>query len=196
MALAGFVFYSCNNSSTKKVSHPDSLSHSEDTTLLSKYEPGELRTNWNNHSVPIDSIHDGGPGKNGIPAIDFPEFVSVDGARRFLTDPDFGILIINGNEEKFYPLKILNWHEVVNDNIAALSVAVTFCPLCGSAIVYNRTVDGDTLLFGVSGKLYESNMLMFDEGTESLWSQASGVAIAGDLTSKNLELINSSIFSF
>ncbi|MCY7411274.1 MAG: DUF3179 domain-containing protein [Chitinophagales bacterium] len=196
IALAGFIFFSCTNTSSVEKRNSDSIAMSEDSLIQKQFELSEMKTNWNKHAVALDSIHDGGPGKNDIPAIDFPEFVNVTDAHRFLTEPDFGILINRDGQQKFYPLKILNWHEVVNDVSGNLPVAITFCPLCGSAIVYNRIVDGDTLLFGVSGKLFESNMVMFDEKTESLWSQAMGESIAGDLTGKKLQLVNSAIISF
>lgn len=195
---AGISFFSCNNSSQqvmKKNQGTDSTQRDEDSSLLKQYSHTELRTNWKKSGIPLDSIHDGGVGKNDIPAIDFPEFISVEASHGFLTAPDFGILLEMGGEQKFYPLNILNWHEIVNDVIAGNPVAVTFCPLCGSAIVYDRVVDGDTLLFGVSGRLYESNLLMFDQETESLWSQAMGECVVGDLLGKKLPLINSAVIS-
>lgn len=167
-----------------------------DSSLLKEYNFSELRTDFSIHSVPADSIHDGGVSKNGIPAIDFPEFISVESARGFLTEPDFGILLQGKSETRFYPYNILNWHEVVNDVLDGLPVVITFCPLCGTGIVYERLVDGDTLQFGVSGKLYESNLLMFDDKSESLWSQSMGEAIAGDLTGKKLRLLNTIVISF
>lgn len=167
-----------------------------DSALLKEYNFSDLRTDFSKHSVPIDSIHDGGVSKNGIPAIDFPEFISLESARGFLTEPDFGILLQGKSETRFYPYNILNWHEVVNDVLDGFPVVITFCPLCGSGIVYERLVDGDTLQFGVSGKLYESNLLMFDDKSESLWSQAMGEAIAGEATGKKLKLLNTIVLSF
>ena len=195
---AAISFFSCNNSAqhaVKKNQSPDSIQSDEDSSLLNQYSHSDLRTNWKKSSIPIDSIYDGGVGKNDIPAIDFPEFISVEESHGFLTPPDYGILLEVEGEQKFYPFNILNWHEVVNDVIDDQPIAVTFCPLCGSAIVYDRVVDGDTLLFGVSGKLYESNLLMFDEKTESLWSQAMGKCVAGDFLGKKLPLINSVVIS-
>lgn len=196
---AGISFFSCNNSSQRAVEqnqHADSTKGDEDSLLLKQYAHTGLKTNFSKHAIPLDSIHDGGVGKNDIPAIDFPEFVSMEEAHGFLTGPDFGILLEVGGEQKFYPFNILNWHEVVNDVIDDKPVAVTFCPLCGSAIVYDRVVDEDTLLFGVSGRLYESNLLMFDEKTESLWSQAMGECVVGDWLGKKLPLVNSVVVSF
>jgi len=205
IALVAISFFSCSERSpsdknshndSKKNQPADTVKANEDSTLLKQYAPTGLRTNFSKHSIPLDAIHDGGVGKNDIPAIDFPEFITAAQAHNFLTEPDYGILLDVNGEQKFYPLNILNWHEVVNDVIDNKPVAVTFCPLCGSAIVYNRVMDGDTLLFGVSGKLYESNLLMFDEKTESLWSQAIGECVAGDLLGKKLPLVNSVLISF
>lgn len=192
--LAGFLFSSCKNKNTDAENITSDIA--EDSAIIRKFSPGELKTNWEKHSIPLDEIKSGGPEKNGIPAIDYPEFVSVTEATHFLREPDFGILLTISDDTRFYPNKILSWHEIVNDTVGNVPVAVTFCPLCGSAIVYERVVDGDTFRFGVSGKLYESNLLMFDHKTESLWSQASGTAVAGDLTDKKLKLVNSVVVSF
>ncbi len=187
----------CNHPPTGKESlATDSSRNNSDSLLLAQYAHNALKTNLSKHSIPLDSILDGGVGKNDIPAIDFPEFANVEQAHGYLTDPDYGILLTANGEHKFYPLAILNWHEIINDAIGGRPVLVSFCPLCGTAIVYDRIVNGDTMLFGVSGKLYESNLLMFDEGTESLWSQALGECVAGDLTGKKLSLANSVFVSF
>ena len=84
------------------------------------------------------------------------------------------MVLVFDDDQRFYPYAILNWHEIVNDEIAGEYVAVTFCPLCGSAIVFDRRIDGEVYSFGVSGKLYQSNLLMYDDKTESLWSQSLG----------------------
>lgn len=168
----------------------------EDSALTRDFNFRDLQTDFSKHSVPLDSIKDGGVSKNSIPAIDFPDFFSVEEARGFLTSPDYGILVKGTSEMKYYPLSILNWHEIVNDEIEGIPLAITFCPLCGSGMVYERVVDGDTLQFGVSGKLYESNLLMFDDKNESLWSQSMGEAVAGNYTGKKLRLFNSNMVSY
>lgn len=167
-----------------------------DSAVASEFNLSDLMTDFSKHSVPTDQIYDGGVSKNGIPAIDFPEFINLKDAGGFLTELDYGILLNVKNDVRFYPFNILNWHEIVNDIVGGVPVAVTFCPLCGSGIVYERIVDGDTLDFGVSGKLYESNLLMFDNRTESLWSQAMGEALVGQFTGKKLKLINSVVVSY
>src|SRR5215472_10199714 len=138
------------------------------------------------HSVPTDEILDGGPPKDGIPAILEPKFVSASDAV-FLMPNDRVVGVLVKGRARAYPLKILNWHEVVDDALAGSPLAVTYCPLTASAIVYNRALDTRALTLGVSGKLYQSNLLFYDKSTESLWSQIKGEAVAGPLTGRRLE---------
>ena len=113
------------------------------------------------HSIDPDQILSGGPPKDGIPAILAPEFVPASAAD-FLRETDRVVGLLIGNEAKAYPIKVLNWHEVVNDKLGKTPIAVTYCPLTGSAVVFERLVGDDTLSFGVSGRLYESNVLIYD----------------------------------
>lgn len=199
VVFSALCVYSCTShqaGESKKVADSSAKAAAEDSALAHDYDFRELKTDFSKHSIPVDSIHDGGVSKNGIPAIDFPDFFSVEEAKGFLTEPDYGILLEGKSETRFYPFNILNWHEVVNDEMEGVPIVVTFCPLCASAIVYERVVEGDTLQFGVSGKLYESNLLMFDDKNESLWSQSLGEAVVGDFTGKHLKLVNSAIVSY
>jgi hypothetical protein len=129
----------------------------------------------------------GGPGKDGIPAIDNPTFVPL---REFDRPDDVQAIVLVGlNETKVYPYNILTWHEIVNDVIDDTPVAITFCPLCGSAIVFNRKLpDGNVSWLGVSGSLLESNMIMFDRTTENLWQQSTGRTLAGSFHPAKLAL--------
>ncbi|PKQ16931.1 MAG: hypothetical protein CVT67_01945 [Actinobacteria bacterium HGW-Actinobacteria-7] len=148
--------------------------------------PG-FETNTAKSSIPLAEVVSGGPGRDGIPAIRAPKFVSVaDSPER---DDVRGIFLDIGGDQRFYPFSILVWHEIVDDWVGGRPVAVTFCPLCGSGIVYDRRVDGETLLFGVSGFLRKSNMLMYDDVSESLWSQSRGEAVVGDYTGAQLGLV-------
>jgi len=141
------------------------------------------KTPWNMVDPNLEKALSGGPGKDGIPSIDNPLFLPIDTFRH--PDSVQAIVMNDGNTMKVYPYNILNWHEIVNDTVAGVPVAVTFCPLCGSAIVYDRRVDGEILTFGVSGFLIESNMIMFDRERESLWQQSTGKVLAGrDLTTE------------
>ncbi len=130
--------------------------------------------------VPVKEISNGGPPKDGIPALNSPDFVTARKAG-FLKPEDRVIGITNGQEARAYPLRILNYHEIVNDRLGDIPVAVTFCPLCDSAAVFDRRVPFGEREFGVSGFLYNSNVLMYDRGgdPESLWSQVMSTGISG-----------------
>jgi hypothetical protein len=129
--------------------------------------------------VPAEAIAAGGPPRDGIPAIDRPRF--VDAARGGLRPTDRVLGLRLGDEARAYPVRILNWHEIVNDRIGGCAVAVTYCPLCGTGIAFDARVAGGDARFGVSGLLYNSDVLLYDRGTESLWSQILGRAISGPL---------------
>ncbi len=137
----------------------------------------------------IDSwaeILSGGPPKDGIQSIDAPTFRKAAGETR-IDGPEPVITVeIAGNPPRAYPVRYLMWHEIVNDTVAGVPIAVTFCPLCNSGIVFNRRTTHGTLSFGVSGKLRNSDMVMYDRETHSWWQQAQGLAIVGDLTGTQL----------
>ena len=147
----------------------------------------QLKTNTDKTSIDPTQVLSGGPGKDGIPTLNNPDYTNITNSK--VTDDTLGIFIEINNQKRFYPFSILVWHEIANDKIGSTSFSVTFCPLCGSAIVYNRDVQGEILQFGVSGLLYESNLLMYDTKTESLWSQSLGEAVVGDFTGTKLEII-------
>ncbi len=140
---------------------------------------------FSKHSVPLDQILSGGPSKDGIPAILKPAFIKAADAT-FLNEQDRILGIVEGKEAKAYPIKILNWHEIVNDSFTGIPAVVTYCPLCGTGIGFYPVVENRKLTFGVSGLLYQSDMVMYDHQSESLWSQISMEAIAGPLTGANL----------
>jgi hypothetical protein len=151
-----------------------------------KFENSGLNVDFSKSSVDINEILDGGPGKDGIPALVDPIFTSHEDAR---TSDDTQVIYLERNGvERLYPYNILVWHEIVNDIVGGMPLIITFCPLCGSAIVYEATVDDQVLEFGVSGYLYESNMIMYSrEDPETLWSQSLGRAIVGDRLGQELE---------
>lgn len=137
-------------------------------------------------TMPVNLIRAGGPPKDGIPAIDHPKFDSVESATWLSkTERVLGIEI-NG-ESKAYPVSILNWHELVNDSIYDRDIVVTFCPLCGTGMVFDAVVGGEKLNFGVSGLLFESDVLLYDRETMSLWSQIWMKGVSGSYTEQNLE---------
>jgi hypothetical protein len=159
-------------------------------------EGGEWKTNFDKRSISLDEVISGGPPKDGIPAIDAPRFVSADEAAGWLQPQEPVIAIRIGDAARAYPLQILTWHEIVNDELAGTPVAVTFCPLCYAAVAYDRRVGGTTHRFGVSGKLRHSDMIMFDRETESFWQQLTGEAVVGDLLSAKLTPVPAQIVSF
>ena len=147
-----------------------------------------METNGLKHVIPLDKIKSGGPPKDGIPSIDDPKFAEVQGSQ-FVRDSDVVIgLEING-DARAYPLFILVWHEIVNDNVGGVPVAVTYCPLCYTNQVFERVINGQEVEFGTSGKLYNSNLLMYDRLTDSYWSQGLGYAVTGDLTGTALKIL-------
>jgi len=154
-----------------------------------------METDGVKHLIPLDKIKDGGPPKDGIPSIDNPMFVKIQYAD-FMSDSDIVIgLDING-EVKAYPLFILVWHEIINDNIGNLPVSITYCPLCYTSQVFERIIDDKIVEFGTSGKLYNSNLLMYDRFTESYWSQALGMAVTGQLSGYQLDLVPFDVISW
>ncbi|MHC4758843.1 MAG: DUF3179 domain-containing protein [Planctomycetota bacterium] len=155
-----------------------------------------LRTNTDKSIIDLKEIMSGGPGKDGIPAILKPNFIKADQASRWLTPKEPVISLVVNGKPKAYPLQILMWHEMVNDRIDGVPVLVTFCPLCYTAIAFDRTVDGQEEVFGVSGLLRHSNLLMYDKRTESLWQQVTGQAVVGDMTGKQLKTLPAQIISY
>lgn len=146
--------------------------------------------------VPLDEIISGGPPRDGIPPIDNPKFVDAKKAKDFVKDDTLGILVKVDNNIRFYPYNILTWHEIVNDEVDGKPLSITFCPLCATGIVFEREVNNKILDFGTSGKLYQSNLVMYDRQTDTLWSQAEGRAIRGDLFPTKLTTYPSSILEF
>ncbi|MFC3118227.1 DUF3179 domain-containing protein [Jhaorihella thermophila] len=148
------------------------------------------RTNFDRTSVKSwTEIRDGGPPRDGIPALTDPDFITV-GQETRLGDREPVITVeLAGQTPRAYPIRYLLWHEIVNDTVGDVPIAVTFCPLCNSGVTFDRRIDRGTLSFGVSGKLRNSDMVMYDRETESWWQQALGEAIVGDLTGTRLKAL-------
>ena len=154
------------------------------------------KTDFTKHLVPYSEIRSGGPPRDGIPPIDFPRFESVSSGPTLLRDNEPVISLEINGEAKAYPLGILIWHEIVNDEIGGVPVTVTYCPLCNTAIVFDRRVDGQILDFGTSGNLRNSDLIMWDRQTESWWQQITGQAIVGSLTGTILKFIPAPLVSW
>jgi len=156
----------------------------------------QFTTDFSRHSVPYQEILSGGPPKDGIPTLDEPRFVAVPEADAWLKPREPVILVQVGDDARAYPLQILMWHEIVSDTVGNVPVTVTFCPLCNTAIAFDRRLDSQVLDFGTTGRLRFSNLIMYDRQTESWWQQATGEAIAGEFTGRQLAFIPAPIISW
>jgi hypothetical protein len=144
------------------------------------------KTDFSKRAVPLSEFQGGGPGKDGIPALDEPTFASP--AKVDFLEPQEPVLAVAvGGDVRAYPIQILIWHELVNDVVGGIPVAVTFCPLCNTALVYDRRVGGRTLDFGTTGNLRNSDLVMYDRQTETWWQQFGGRALVGELVGTRLE---------
>ena len=129
------------------------------------------KTDFSRHTVSYSEIFSGGVPRDGIPPIDDPRVTTPERADGWLGDQEPVIAVELNGEARAYPLQILTWHEIVNDFLGEVPVTVTFCPLCNSALVFDRRLDGSVYDFGVSGKLRNSDLIMWDRQTESWWQQ-------------------------
>ena len=142
--------------------------------------------NPNEWLIPVSEVFDGGPGKDGIPSIDNPQFASVDEVT-FLRDDDLVLRFADNDDVRAYSHRILDWHEIVNDDINDHSLAVIYCPLTGTGIGWNRLINGTKTTFGVSGLLYNSNIIPYDRFTDSNWSQLMHLSVNGELIGRKAQ---------
>jgi len=153
-------------------------------------------TDFSRTSVDMEEIMPGGPTKDGIPAIDHPRFETVEEAGDWLTNQDPVAVVRIGDHVKVYPLQILIWHEIVNDEVGGVPVSVTFCPLCNTTLAFRRVFDGTILDFGTTGLLRHSDMVMYDRQTESWWQQATGEGIVGTYSGRKLSFVPAPVMSW
>jgi hypothetical protein len=160
-------------------------------------------TDFGNHSVPLSEFRSGGPPRDGIPPIDVPTYVSQADADAWLAPEEPVIAVALEQPDgavaaRAYPLQILLWHEIVNDTLGDTPLAVTFCPLCYTAVAYDRRLEpgGTVYDFGTTGNLRHSDLVMWDRQTESWWQQFSGDAIVGELTGAHLTFLPAQIVSW
>lgn len=149
---------------------------------------GWAKTDFSKRSIKLSDILSGGPPKDGIPSIDKPIFKPISEISNIPgNEPVIG-LQING-DARAYPLRILMWHEIVNDTVGGKPITVTFCPLCNAAIVFDRTVNGQILDFGTTGLLRNSDLVMYDRQSQSWWQQFTGTAIVGSMLGTELNVL-------
>lgn len=160
-----------------------------------QFAEGNWKTDRSRKSIDVRELVRGGPPKDGIPAIDHPRFVPARDAD-WLAPKELVISVQFEGQTRAYPLQILMWHELVNDVADGIPILVSYCPLCNSAIVFDRRVGEATLDFGVSGMLRQSDMVMFDRQTDSLWQQITGEGIVGTHTGITLRMIPSQMIAF
>ncbi|MBI4036346.1 DUF3179 domain-containing protein [Candidatus Daviesbacteria bacterium] len=154
--------------------------------LLIRQTGQDIKIEKEKAKIDLSKLKQGCPVKDCIPSIDNPKFISAEEAekKRQIEDNDVVFAINHKGVSRAYPQRILNWHEIVNDVVAGDPIMITFCPLCGTAIGYERPAD---TTFGVSGKLVNSNLVMYDRKTETLWQQLGGEAIVGELVGQKLK---------
>jgi hypothetical protein len=154
------------------------------------------KTDFSEHSVPLSEFQSGGPPRDGIPPVDEPRPTSQADAERWLSDREPVLAVAVGDHVRAYPVQILVWHEIVNDALGGRPIAVTYCPLCNSSLVFDRRVGGRTLTFGTTGNLRRSDLVMWDRQTESWWQQLTAEAVVGQLTGTRLEVLPSQTLSW
>ncbi len=181
---------------TARPANPANPTVTESPTATPGWAGDGWKTNYKRRTVDLQEIRSGGPPRDGIPPIDHPRFIPPSEADVWLKDIEPVIAFAQNGVARAYPLQILTWHEIVNDVVGGLPVTITFCPLCNTAIAYERTLDGIVYDFGTSGLLRDSNLVMWDRQTETLWQQFTGEAIVGDLAGKTLERLPALIISY
>jgi hypothetical protein len=176
---------------------PAERSTSADPTDELRVDAGGWKTDFSRHSVPLGEFLPGGPPRDGIPPIDEPKPVPIAAADEWLDAREPVLVVELAGRARAYPLQILVWHEIVNDRLGERAIAVTYCPLCNSSLVFEREVEGVGLLrFGTTGNLRHSDLVMWDDRTESWWQQLTGEAVVGRLTGTRLETLPSQTLSW
>lgn len=163
---------------------------------VDQWEKDWPRTDFSKNAVALDEIFSGGIGRDVIPAIDAPTIGALSVARDTHDKREPMIRVTVNGQTRAYPLSVLIWHEIVNDELGGVPIAITFCPLCNTAIVFDRRVDDQVLDFGTTGNLRFSDLVMYDRQTESWWQQFTGEGIVGSLTGSQLTIIPSRVEPF
>ena len=177
--FVGVLLVGCSGSGDDMVSNPSGNS------TMPNPDNGN-NTQW---LIPIEEVVDGGPGKDGIPSIDEPNFVHVQSAQ-FLENEDLVVGVLTRDGYRAYPHKILDWHEIVNDEINGKVETINYCPLTGTAFGWNGVFENETTTFGVSGLLYNANLILYDRATDSYWSQLKLQCVNGERIHETPGLLN------
>lgn len=204
IAILAIAFFLTNNSisiENQETQPIETITNNNLVTLSAKQTNVKIMTDETGTKYILDpsKVRGGGPGKGGIgidrgiPALDENniKYVTVEEADKWIEDNELVLAFNHKGVKRVYPLQIMVWHEIANDVIAGDPIAITYCPLCGSGIAYYRVINNQPVKFGTSGKLYNSNLIMYDDLTDTYWQQIDGKAIIGELT--GLELIELSI---
>ena len=180
-AVTGFVLFAALSISSASAQH---------------FKAAWPDTDFSQTLVDLSEIQSGGPPKDGIPSIDRPQFTPIAGADPGLSDREPVIAVKIDGKARAYPIRYLMYHEIVNDKFDEVPVAITFCPLCNSALVFNRRIDGKELMFGTTGLLRNSDLVMYDRTSESWWQQYSGESIVGHYAGTRLTMLPSTTLPF
>ncbi|MBL4939890.1 MAG: DUF3179 domain-containing protein [Lutibacter sp.] len=172
------LFITCGGNNDDTLS-PNPSNMTGDNPQGDNTSGGNTNSDW---LIPISEVKDGGPGKDGIPSINSPKFVDAnDAGANFLEDADLVIGIIKGSSARAYPHLILDWHEIVNDSFNQDLVSINYCPLTGTSFGWKGSLNGVKSTFGVSGLLYNANLILYDRNTDSNWSQLKLQCVNGAL---------------
>ncbi|MCY4087670.1 MAG: DUF3179 domain-containing protein [Actinomycetia bacterium] len=156
----------------------------------------EWATDFTRHTVPLEEFFSGGPRRDQILPLDEPRFETVEAAAAILKPREPVVELVIGDDARAYPLRIMIWHEIVNDVVGDRPVSITFCPLCNTALVFDRILNGRLLDFGTTGNLRNSDLVMWDRQTESWWQQFGGEAVVGELAGEKLTQVPARITSW
>ncbi len=193
LALTVLVVAACDDDEPAR---PDGSGRGGAPTDVLRIDKSGWETDFAKHSVPLSEFQSGGPPRDGIPPVDEPRPTSQADADEWLFDREPVLAVAAGKQLRAYPTQILVWHEIVNDTLGGRPIAVTYCPLCNSSLVFDRRVDGRALTFGTTGNLRKSDLVMWDRQTESWWQQLSAEAVVGELTGTRLQVLPSQTLSW
>jgi hypothetical protein len=194
LALTVLVVAACSDDDD--LSRRDGSGRGGGPTDVPRVDKSGWETDFSKHSVPLSEFQSGGPPRDGIPPVDEPKPTLQQDADEWLADREPVLAVEVGDQVRAYPLQILVWHEIVNDTLGGRPIAVTYCPLCNSSLVFDRRVGGRILTFGTTGNLRNSDLVMWDRQTESWWQQLTAEAVVGDLTGTRLTVLPSQTLSW